>query len=172
MVIIYILAMTLGEFSTAVGAPRRWVQNAMAVLGLPARYTVSGARELALARAINVACGMPLMDAYPLAQGALLAWPEQRMWNRVGPEATVTLAVDLERFLSSFFVRLSLSRTAYAERKRGRPRKRRRRGVAGAREHGVDVSLLESSLRRSPEERLRWLDEHLAFLRSAQVVGA
>ncbi|NIN10138.1 MAG: hypothetical protein GTN62_01650 [Gemmatimonadales bacterium] len=164
--------MTLGQFSTAVGAPRRWVQNALAVLRLPARYTVTGARELALARAINAACGTPLVDAYPLAQGALLAWPEQRMWERVGPEATVTLAVDLERFLSSFLVRLSLSRTAYEERKRGRPRKRRGRGLAGAREHGVDIGLLESSLRRSPEERLRRLDEDLAFLRSARVVGA
>ena len=162
--------MTLGQFSTAVGAPKRWVQNAMAVLGLPASYSVEGAKRLAFARVLNAACGMPLVKAYPLAEVALEAWPGRTTWEQEGPEGVVKLSVDLERFLSNFNVRLSLSRTYYAEGKRGRPKKRRGRGVAGAREYGIDISLLEESLKRTPEERLRSLDETLEFLRTVRIV--
>jgi hypothetical protein len=81
----------------------------------------------------------------------------------------VSLCVDLERFLSTFMTRLSLSRTLYAPRRRGRPSRKRLGGVQAARAHGVDVSLLERSLRRTPAERLRRLDEDVAFLRSLRV---
>jgi hypothetical protein len=161
--------MTLGQFSVAVGAPKRWVQNAMAVLGLPTDYTVERAKRLALARVLNAACGMPLVKAYRMAGTALKAWPEHSTWQFEDPEGVVTLSLDLERFLSNFNVRLSLSRTYYAERRRGRPKKRRRRGIAGAREYGIDISLLEESLKRTPEERLRRLDEDVEFLKSLRV---
>lgn len=154
-----------------VGAAPRWVQNALAVLGSPPRYTEEAAQRLALARLIHNACGMPLVSAYPLAARALSTWPGALSWEQEGPEATVTLAIDLERFLSNFAARLSLSRLHYAERRRGRPRKRARRGIPAARAHGLDLSLLESSLRRTTEERLRALDADIEFLRSLKVVG-
>lgn len=163
--------MTLGEFSTVVGAPKRWVQNAMAVLGLSAEYTVEGAKRLSFARVLNAACGMALVDAYPLGQDALAAWPTNRTWTLEGPDGVVSLTVDLERLLSNFAVRLSLSRSYYAERKRGRPRKHRRRGIAGARDYGIDIGLLQESLKLTPEERLRRLEDTLEFLQSVRVVG-
>ncbi len=163
--------MTLGQFSTAVGAPKRWVQNAMAVLALPPRYTVGGAKQLAFARMLNEAYGMPLVNTHPLAREALASWPQRGFWQLQGAGGAVALTVDLKRFLSNFAVRLSLSRAYYAERKRGRPRKRPKRGIAGAREYGIDITLLEESLKLTPEERLRRLDDTLRFLESVRVAG-
>ncbi len=157
--------MTLGQFSLAVGASPRWVQNARAALPLGGGYTVENARRLALAQALRQACGMPLVGAYGAAREALAVWPERRRWERVGPDGVI-VAVDLDRFLGAFGARLSLSRTLYAERGRGRPRKVRRRGLELARDHGVDVGLLEASLARTPAERLESLDRDVEFLRS------
>jgi len=162
--------MTLGEFATAVGAPKRWVQNAFQALGLRAAYTEPLARRLAFARAVKEACGMPLRRAFPLAEEALARWPASKAWELRGPGDTVLVVIDLERFLSTYAVRLSLSRTFYAEKRRGRPRKRKLRGLALARWYGVDVSLLVESLRRTPEERLRQLDQAVEELRSMPVV--
>src|SRR5687767_9978036 len=123
------MSMELGAFSVAVGSTPRWVLNARTVLGLPARYTVEGARRLVLARVLSETCGMPLVEAYPLAGDILREWPAKRLWQRSTPEGAVTMTVDLTRFLSTFTVRLSVSRTLYAARKRGRRRTTSPRGV-------------------------------------------
>jgi hypothetical protein len=162
--------LSLGQYATAVGAPARWVQNAHAVLGLGVAYTPEGARRLAFARLLKETAGMPLVDAYPLAAPALASWPIQRRWKLDrGGAAAVT--VDLERFLSDCNVRLSLARSWYVERRRGRPPKVRRRGVAWAKWYGVDVTLLRESLKRTPAERLRALDANLEFLKSLRLTG-
>ena len=161
--------MTLGQFAVIVGASRRWVQNSRAVLRLRGRYTEEGAKRLGLAREVRDATGMPLRRAWRLAEQALAAWPKQREWVQEGREASVRVVVDLERYLSNYAVRLSLSRTRYAERRRGRARRRPRDPIAAAREYGVDISLLEENLKRSPEERLRRLDEEAEALRNLRV---
>ncbi len=162
--------MTLGQFATAIGAPGRWVQNAFQALGLPAVYTEPLARRLAFAKAVKEACGMPLRRAFPLAEEALGRWPAHRTWELREADGAVRVEIDLERFLSGYAVRLSLSRTYYAEKRRGRPRKRRLRGIALAKWYGVDVSLLVESLKRTPEERLRQLDEAREFFSRARIV--
>ena len=162
---------TLGQFATAVGAPRRWVQNAFQALDLPAVYTEPLARRLAFAKAVKEACGMPLRRAFPLAEEALARWPAHKTWELVEPDGAVRVEIDLERFLSDYAVRLSLSRTYYAEKRRGRPRKRKLRGIALAKWYGVDVSLLVESLKRTPEERLRQLDEAVEAFKSMRIVG-
>jgi len=165
---IYIFVMTLGQFAVAVGAPKRWVQNAMRVLRVRPRYTPEGAKRLAFVRMLRDGLGMPLARADRVARQALAAWPARKVWDYEAGDA-VALRVDLERFLGSCAVRLSLSRTYYAEKRRGRPRKHVRHGIAGAREYGVDISLLEESLRRTPEERLRRLDADVAALKLLRV---
>ncbi|MDH3570272.1 MAG: hypothetical protein OER89_08800 [Gemmatimonadota bacterium] len=170
MIIIYILFMTLGQFAVAVGAPARWVQNAFQALGLPARYTEDLARRLSFARTVKTACGMPLRQAFPLAEEALARWPRHRTWELAGPDGVVRMTLDLERFLSDCSVRLSLARCRYAEKRRGRPPKTRRRGIAWAKWYGVDISLLEASLRLTPEQRLRRLDEAAEFFRKARMI--
>lgn len=163
--------MTLGQFATAVGAPKRWVQNAFQALGLPAVYTEPLARRIAFARAVKEACGMPLRRAFPLADEALARWPVHKTWELREPDGAIRVVIDLERFLSDYAVRLSLSRTYYAEKRRGRPRKRKLRGIALAKWYGVDVALLVESLKRTPEERLRSLDEAVEELKSMRIVG-
>jgi len=162
--------MTLGQFATAVGAPARWVQNAFQALGLPAVYTEPLARRLAFAKAVKEACGMPLRRAFPLAEEALARWPAHKTWDFQEVDGTVCVVLDLERFLSDYAVRLSLSRTFYAEKRRGRPRKRRLRGIALAKWYGVDVSLLVETLKQTPEERLRRLDEAAEFFKTMKVL--
>lgn len=163
------MSMTLGRFATVVGATPRWVQNACAVLGLERRYDEERAKVLGLTRQLNEALRIPLVDAYPLAGQALAAWPEQKVWEWQDPSGMVTLRVDLERYLSTYAVRLSLARNWYAEAKRGRPAKRRKGGVERAREYGVDISLLQESLKRTPEERLRRNEEALELFRKMRV---
>jgi hypothetical protein len=163
--------MTLGQFATAVGAPKRWVQNAFQALGLPAVYSEPLARRLAFAKAVKAGCGMPLRRAFPMAEEALARWPAHKVWELRETDGTVRVVIDLERFLSTYAVRLSLSRTFYAEKRRGRPRKRTLRGIALAEWYGVDISLLVESLKRTPEERLRQLDEDVEAFKSMRIVG-
>jgi hypothetical protein len=113
---------------------------------------------------------MSLRRAVPLAEGALARWPDHKTWELKDPDGSVRVVLDLERFLSDYAVRLSLSRTFYAEKRRGRPRKRELRGIALAQWYGVDLTLLVASLKRTPEERLRQLDEAAEFLAKARIV--
>lgn len=163
--------MTLGQFAVVVGAPARWVQNAFQALGLPPVYTEELARRLSFAKAVKDACGMPLRRAFPMAADALARWPAEHTWELRGPAGAVVVSLDLERFLSSFYTRLSLARCRYAEKRRGRPRKRTLRGIGLAKWYGVDLTLLEASLQLTPEERLRRLDANVEFLRSVEVLG-
>ena len=113
---------------------------------------------------------MPLRQAFPLAADALARWPEHRTWELTGPEGVVRTTLDLERFLSDCTIRLSLARCWYAETRRGRPLAKRRRGIAWAKWYGVDISLLEASLRLTPEQRLRRLDEAVEDLKKMRLV--
>lgn len=112
---------------------------------------------------------MPLASASRVAGDALAAWPERRVWTHRGPEGAVVVTVELDRFLADFAARLSLARNFYGERRRGRPR--RRRGLALAKWYGVDVSLLRSSLKLTPAQRLQRLEEAARFFRNARRVG-
>ena len=165
------MAMTLGQFATVVGAKPRWVQNAHAVLGLKARYNEARAKTLGLARQLNEQLRIPLVEAYPIARKAIAAWPAKGVWEREDPTGIVTLRVDMARYLSGYAARLALARNWYAEKKRGRPRKSRKRGIAAAREYGIDLTLLEESLKRTPEERLRRLEADSAAFERLEVVG-
>jgi hypothetical protein len=164
--------MTLGQFATAVGATPRWVQNAFAALGLDATYTEPRARRLAFARDLKVACRLPLNRGWVLAPEALAAWPGENIWSLVEPNGVVRVTVDLERFLSTYAVRLSLARCWYAEKARGRPRKGRLKGVAWARWYGVDLSLVQASLCQGVDDRLRRNDEALELFRAFDAARA
>lgn len=161
---------SLKQMAAAVGASTRWVLNAFRVLGVEGGYTVDNAKRLSFARALKTACGLPLTRGWALADEALGRWPEERTWTLAGPDGTVLVTVDLERFLSDFGVRLSLARCWVAEKARGRPLKHRKRGVAWAEEYGEDISLLKESLKLTPAERLRRADEALQFARRMRVV--
>lgn len=159
--------MTRAQFAMAVGAPEKWIHNAGAALRRRVPYTLAAARRLAVARAIQAITPVPLVVADRIA-AELLAAPIPKT-GTVGLIETEggSVTLDLRRVLSTFAARLALAR-AHAPRRPGRPRSTRRRRSPGARAraaaYGVDLSLVNSNLRRTPDERLRALDDNAAFV--------
>ena len=143
--------------------------NANTVLQLAPVYNVKRARLMALTRLLEHAIGLPLKRAYRLARRTLQRPEESASWRHESADGVAAVVIDPERLLSDFTVNLSRARVGYSERRRGRPPRTRRRGIAAARHHGVDVSLLRESLTQSPAARLRRLDEDAAFARSLRV---
>lgn len=156
--------MTLGRFATAVGASPRWVLNTAARLGLPRRYTEPLARRLALCRFIGAAVQMPLPEAMRVAERALREAGPRGTWRLEQPGG-VALVVDLPRFFTAYGANLALALNTYGERPRGRRPSRRGSAIDRAREYGVDLTLFDSALRRSPADRLKLLDENMEFVR-------
>jgi hypothetical protein len=162
--------LTLGQFAYALGAPTKWVQNTWAILGLDPVYGEAELWRLALVRLLERAMEVPLKQAYAMAKEAI---PLAAMGNeselRLVEEGPLDVSVNWARFSSTVLAGLSRARTQYQERPRGRPRKEQLHGIAAARAQGIDVGLLRASLRRSAADRLRTLDEDLAFLQSLRV---
>jgi hypothetical protein len=156
--------MTLGQFAVAVGASPRWVLNALARLGLPRRYNEPLARRMALCRFISEAAHTPLPDALRLADRALREADPGSTWRLEG-KAGVSLVVDLPRFFTAYGANLALALNAYGEKPRGRRPSRRGSAIERARAYGVDLTLFDSALRRSPADRLKLLDENMEFVR-------
>src|SRR3972149_1304330 len=104
-IIAILIYMTLGQYAVAVGATKRWVQNARAALRDRSPYSEPGARRLAFAKAVKEACGTPLGAIYPLAEQALASWPARRTWEYRPRDGAAAVTVDLERFLSDYAVR-------------------------------------------------------------------
>ncbi|MFV1980771.1 MAG: hypothetical protein ACC655_06420 [Rhodothermia bacterium] len=161
---------SLGQFAAAIPASPKWVLNAHAVLGLDADYSVDRAKTLALARVLERGLGMTLKRAYHLATTVLRMPDDPQVWQLQSADRVATLVIDRERFLSNFAATLSFALEGYSERRRGRPRKKCIDGINAARAHGVDISLLQASLNKTPAERLRRLDEDVAFLNSLEVI--
>ena len=162
--------LTLGQFAAAVSAPRKWVLNAHAVLGLEPEYSVERAKTFAVARMLENAWSIPLKRAFRLAEEILALPEDEAEWRIVAEDGLTTLSVDRNRVLSRFAATLSFALEGYSERRSGRPRRKGSTGIAAAREYGVDVSLLESSLERTPAERLRRLDCDAAFIGGMKMV--
>ncbi len=155
--------MTLTQFAVAVGADPKWIKNALSALRLPTMYSEEGACRLGLARMIHAATGLPLKRAYDSATEAL-ADPEEVTVISEASDSSVRVTVDVNRYLSTFRTRLSAARR-HQERGRGRPPKAPDDPISFARDYGIDISLLESNLRRTPEERLRIASANADFLR-------
>jgi hypothetical protein len=161
--------MTRAQFALAVGATEKWVHNAAAALGRGMAYTPATARLLAVARAVQAVTPVPLVVAQRLAATALaLPVPES---GSVAISATDggSVTLDLRRALSTFAVRLGRA-VEHVPRRPGRRRSlrsQRSRDARGrAHTYGVDLSLIDSNLRRTPDERLRALDANATFVRA------
>ncbi|MEK6768095.1 MAG: hypothetical protein AABY85_03800 [Gemmatimonadota bacterium] len=155
--------MTLGQFAVAVGASPRWVLNALSRLKVRRVYSEPLARRLALVRFLGEGTGMPLSDAWSTAEGILTNTEPTGTWKRESPGG-VTLTVELPRFFTNYGANLALAINKYGERLRGRRNRKRKSAVQRAKEYGVDVTLIDSALRRTPEERLRGVSENMRFL--------
>lgn len=155
--------MRLAQFALAVGADSKWVLNACRLLDREVAYDVADARRLGLVREIQASFGTPLDDADAMAARALEQGDEVAVACAT-PTGVLALVVDLPRYLSDFAGRLSRAR-GYTPKRRGRPsRPSSGSAVERARRYGIDISLLRTQLRRSPEARLQGLDTHRAFV--------
>lgn len=155
--------MTLGQFAVAVGATPRWVLNALSRLGVRRRYSEPLARRLALARFLAEGTSMPLVDSWRLAEEILTGTELTDTWRRESLGG-VTLTVEMPRFCTNYGANFALAINKYGERLRGRRNRKRKSAIQRAKEYGVDVTLIDSALRRTPEERLRMVSENMEFL--------
>ncbi|MBA3557464.1 MAG: hypothetical protein H0W30_02585 [Gemmatimonadaceae bacterium] len=163
--------MTLGEFSLLLNVEPKWVLNASAALGGALQYTLPAAKQLAVARALHQALGVPIPRAHELAGQILARYKAERLpvtvlsEGKTGLGDTVDTTIDVYRILAAVYTGLSRLRTAYAPRRRGRPGTARRDSVRAAVEYGLDLTLLSANLGRTHAERLRQLDAMAGFRR-------
>lgn len=155
--------MTLAQFAVAVGADPKWIQNAIVTLGLPLAYGEVEARRLGLARVINATAGMPLKRAYHLAGQALESAAASKLLIAESSDGSAQVTVDVPRFLSTFAARLAAARR-HLPQSAGRPRVQAIDPIEAARDYGIDISLLQSNLARTPEQRLRIAGRNSEFL--------
>lgn len=163
--------MTLGEFAYVIDAEPKWVLNAASVIDAPLPRTLPCARRLVIARALNKEAGMALSHAYRVAEQTLRHYDGSPRHVRIATaDGSVAVSIDVYRLLASLSAGLSRLTVLYAPKQRGRPA-RHRDPIRTADAYGVDLSLLESNLRRSHAERLRMLDAMVAFQRRVRRVG-
>ena len=155
--------MNLSEFAIAVGASPKWVQNAAAALGRPLDYGEAEALRLGLARMIHETVGTPLLRAHEIAGDALTTDGDGPRVLLESPDGSVQVTIDVARYRSTFGARLAVARREQPQR-RGRPPHPSRGPIATAREYGIDISLLQSNLLRTPEERIRLAGANAEFI--------
>lgn len=161
--------MNLGQFAVAVGATPRWVLNALTRLRRRRRYDEALARRLSLARMLAETLGMRLPRAFEVAGRALAEAKPEELWRMESDNGAVILVIDLPRFFTSYLPCLALARSSYEERPRGRREMKRRSALSRAAAYGMDTTLLDGQLSRTPAQRVSELDENLDFYRRAVV---
>lgn len=161
--------MTLGLFAAAVGAPPRWVLNALARLRVRRRYDEPLARRLALARMLTETVDMPLPRAFALATRALREGDPHAQWRVESPNGAVVLVVDMPRFFTTYGAQLAMALNGYDERPRGRPPRTRKTALRRLAEDGFDTTLISGQLSRTPVQRVSELDQNLDFYRRVRV---
>lgn len=160
--------MTRSQFAQAVRADEKWVENTARTLGLRLEYSADEARWLGLVHVLTRDLGMSIQRASTLATAALQLDPATRTLRlRLSEHGEASVALDLARYHSAFAAALSAALNLGGPRRAGRPAHPHRSDpIARAAEHGIDISLLHSSLGRSYGERLGRLDANAASLRS------
>jgi len=162
---------TRSQFALAARADEKWVENTARTLGHRLRYSVDEARWLGLVHVLTRDLGMSIQRASTIATAALQLDPATRALRlRLSERGEASVALDLARYHSAFAAALSAALNLGGPRRAGRPTHPDRRDdpVAVATEHGIDMSLVRSGLRRTRAERLRQLDANAAFLRSVR----
>jgi hypothetical protein len=156
------------EFAYLIGVNPKWVHNAALRLKRPIRFSVKEAIRLSLARRVHDEFGIPLPRAVQLANDALHESVEGSFVVE-SSDAFMRLSIDMTRFLIAFNARLSWMRSQAPIPDRGRkPGPIHGDALTVARTYGLDISLIQANLRRSPAERLRALDENMDFVRKVQ----
>ena len=153
--------MTLAYASRVTGAPAKRIQNAFQVLHLGVGYPLQDVRRMGLAMMLVDLFAMDLTAAWEFAVEAL-EQPDEVV--RFGGNGRPQLEIDVPRYLSDFALKCSVA-VRFPPRTAGRPRRHARPKVS-PRDFGIDVDALAAGAKRTPEERLRSLDENWKFLQA------
>ena len=161
--------MTPQQFAWAVGAEPKWIHNAARLLRRRFRRTAAEAQWLRLVHLLHRSYDMSLAGAAEIATRALGTGRRGHGITRASLDGSARLAIDLDRFDSSFGAAFAAALAFTGPERRGRPPRRRRGNpLSAARAYGVDVDLLRASLALTPAERLDRLDRNASFLASAR----
>lgn len=159
--------MTFTQLAVATGGDLKWLRNSAAILGVPLRASPSSSRVWSLVRLLNTTFYFPLDVAARMAAVILPDANSRECLGVIEDEyGCGAFMLDFDRFGSIFLANLSRALNLDTPKKRGRHRPKARDAVAAARAYGLDIPLIESALRRSPDERLRRLDADAQFLRA------
>lgn len=151
--------MTLAYAAAVTQLPAKRIQNAFAVLRRALEYPLADVRCLGLTMQLADQLAMDLWLAWEIAEKALQK-PEEIF--RFGMAGMPQIEIDVPRYLTDFGVRCARA-VKYPPPMAGRPRRRRNVKVS-PREFGIDIEALEENLKRTPEQRLRSLDENWKFV--------
>jgi hypothetical protein len=157
--------MRLAEFALLVDADPKWVLNTRALLGRGVRYSVEAAERLALVRQLNREFGMPLPAAWQLAGRALAQSDAEGAFEERSGDGLLALRIDVRGLRAAVATRRSQFATMHEPRRAGRKRKRVRDPIEHARWYGLDLTLLQANLDRTPKQRIRQLDGMAAFVK-------
>ena len=114
--------MTRGQFSHAIDADEKWVENSARLLGRTLAYTAEEARWMRLVRILVRDFGMPLSRAAEISEQAMPLPPDTRSAELARNDSrTAALNLDLARYHSQFAAALSAALSLVGSRKRGRP---------------------------------------------------
>jgi hypothetical protein len=163
--------LTQAQFAVTVRADEKWVENTARLLGIRLRYSVAEARWFGLVRLLSAEVHLPVREAARISDQTLRAGATTAVVEvAASPDGSAALTVDLARYHATFAAALATALHHHAPKVRGRPTHSRRGAradvLAAATAYGVDLSLLRAGLRRTPAERLRRLDENVAFVRA------
>lgn len=161
--------MNLTQLAVAAAADSKWLLNSSALLGRTLRPTMASARWWGLVRVLETAFGVTLANASGAATRALAN--ENGYRNVLVAEdvsSSASMSVDLFRYHSIFLANYSRALLRETPRRRGRRAARPLDPIGRAKEHGLDIGLMRSSLERTPSERLAMLDTNRAFVYEMQ----
>ena len=153
--------MTLAHARKVTGIPAKRIQNAFRVLGKPLEYPLEDVRRLGLSLLLADYFCMELRRAWEVA-GDALRKPEEIV--RYGAPGRPQIEIDVPRYLTDFGLKCALA-AKFPPRMAGRPGRNRRAKIS-PREFGIDLDALQANLERTPEERLKRLDENWKFVQA------
>lgn len=161
--------MTRHQFAVATGGGIKWVLNSAALLRRRIRYTHDDARWWGLVRVLAESLGLPLKPAAEAATSSLRDGETTPITDLSG---SAFLRVDLNRYQSTFLANLSRALVLETPRQRGRPPRAAEGGaISSAASYGVDISLVQAALARTPAQRLAMLESNARMIRAMRKRG-
>lgn len=153
--------MTLGYACKVTGAPAKRIQNAFHLLRVGFEYRLEDVRRLGLAIWLMDSFVMELNWAWEFAGEALKSTQDV---IRFGHPGGPVLEIDVGRYLSTFALRCAAA-LKNPPRTAGRPARAKRVKMSAAK-FGIDLDALRDNAARTPEERLKSLDENWKFVQA------